>query len=100
MSAGENSADGGENDNPTVTLLVPKKASHSVVWKFFGFKEEDENQKDMTCKLCFATVAAPHGNTTNLYNHLKRHHKVQYDEAVKAKKTTGEIPPGQPPRHQ
>ena len=71
----ENPADGG-NDNPTVTLL-PKKGSHSVVWKFFGFKEDDEDQKHVTCKQCFAIVAAPQGNTTNLYSHRKRHHKAQ-----------------------
>lgn len=31
MFTEENHAYGGENDNPTVTLLVPKKGSHSVI---------------------------------------------------------------------
>ncbi len=28
----------------------------------------------------------------NLYNHLQHHHKIQYELAVKDKKTTSEIP--------
>lgn len=36
----------------------------------------------LICKACFALVAAPQGNTTNLYQHLNRHHKIQYDEAA------------------
>ncbi|XP_057208062.1 E3 SUMO-protein ligase ZBED1-like [Triplophysa rosa] len=33
-------------------------------------------------------VAAPQGNTTNLYNHLKRHHKIQYELAMRDKGAT------------
>lgn len=67
---------------PLSLNLFRKKGSHSVVWKYFGFKQEDEGQFGVICKVCFALVAAPQGNTTNLYQHLKRHHKVQYDEAA------------------
>ncbi|KAK0138123.1 Zinc finger BED domain-containing protein 1 [Merluccius polli] len=69
------------------TELVLKKGSHSVVWVYFGFKPDDEGQSRVICKACFSLVAAPQGNTTNLYQHLKRHHKVQYDEAMQGKKS-------------
>ena len=34
---------------------------------------------------CVRVVSAPHTNTTNLFNHLKNHHKPQYDECIMAK---------------
>ena len=74
------------------TELVPKKGSHSVVWKYFGFKQDDEGQANVNCKACSAIVAAPQSNTTNLYQHLKRHHKVQSDEAVQGKKSSESHP--------
>ncbi|KAL2085940.1 hypothetical protein ACEWY4_019260 [Coilia grayii] len=73
---------GGSGEPTEHTELVPKKGSHSVVWKYFGFKQDDDKQSEVHCKVCSALVGTKHGNTTNLYNHLKRHHKVQYDEAV------------------
>lgn len=82
MDIDENPGPCDENQPTTQSQLVPKKGSHSVVWKYFGFKQEDEGQSGVICKVCFAPVAAPQGNTTNLYQHLKRHHKVQYDEAA------------------
>ena len=85
MDGDENPSGSGESHPPTRTELVPKKGSHSVVWKYFGFKPDDDKQSEVHCKVCFALVAAPQGNTTNLYNHLKRHHQVQYDEAVQGK---------------
>lgn len=75
------------DETPPTTELVLKKGSHSVVWKYFGYKKDNEGQSNVICKACFAVVAAPQGNTTNLYQHLKRHHKVQYDEAVQGKKS-------------
>lgn len=62
------------------------------MWKYFGFKQDDEGQSNVICKACFAIVAAPQSNTTNLYQHLKRHHKVQYDEAVQGKKSSESRP--------
>ena len=37
------------------------------------------------CTECVRVVSAPHSNKTNLFNHLKNHHKPQYDECIKAK---------------
>ena len=84
----EDPATSGANQptSQTQTELIPKKGLHSVVWKYFGFKQNDESQSRVICKTCFAIVAAPQSNTTNLYQHLNRHPKVQYDEAVQGKK--------------
>lgn len=60
--------------------LVDKKGkTSSVVWDHFGYKEDDLNQEHIVCKLCFGPVSVPQGNTTNLFNHLKKYHKVVYD---------------------
>ncbi|KAI5085553.1 zinc finger BED domain-containing protein 1-like, partial [Silurus meridionalis] len=58
------------------------------VWKIFRFKPDDDAQRVVICKQCFGIVAAPQGNTTNLYNHLRRHHKIQYELAMKDKGAT------------
>ena len=85
----EDPATSGANQptSQTQTELIPKKGLLSVVWKYFGFKQKDESQSRVICKTCFAIVAAPQSNTTNLYQHLNRHHKVQNDEAVQGKKS-------------
>ncbi len=68
---------GGDGESEDVSILVQKKGAHSTVWNFFGFKSQDDAQRVVICKQCFGIVAAPQGNTTNLYNHLKRHHRIQ-----------------------
>ena len=50
--------------------LVSKKGASSV-WKFFGFKKTDNEQKTIVCKTCRGTVGATGGNTSNLSHHLK-----------------------------
>ncbi|KAM8723706.1 E3 SUMO-protein ligase ZBED1-like isoform 2-T2 [Acanthopagrus schlegelii] len=64
--------------------LVPREAAKSTVWSFFGFRASDIDQKDVICKECHRVVSAPKGNTTNLFNHLKTHHKQKYDELREA----------------
>ena len=88
MDIDENPGTSDENQPTTEfqTELVPKKGLHSVVWKYFGFKQDDEGQSDVICKACFALVAALQSNTTNLYQHLKCHHKLQFDETVRGKR--------------
>lgn len=67
--------------------LVPRsRSSSSFVWKYFGFRVSNINQKQIICKESSRVVSAPQGNTTNLFNHLKTHHKIKYDECIKAKK--------------
>ncbi len=60
--------------------LEPKRKASSVVWNYFGFTSDDVEQRVILCKLCRTTVSAPSSNTTNLYNHLKFNHRVQYEE--------------------
>ena len=67
--------------------IVGKKGkANFVVLKHFGFKESDSEQTKILCKICHATVSAPQGNTTNLFNHLKSSHRVIHDQAVKEEK--------------
>ena len=67
--------------------LVGKKGKeNSVVLKHFGFEESDLEQTKILCKICHATVSAPQGNTTNLFNHLKSTHRVIHEHAVKEQK--------------
>ncbi len=65
--------------------LVPRRGSSSVVWMCFGFRASDVEQKEIICKECHRVVSAPQGNTTNLFNHLKKHHKHKYDQCMKGK---------------
>lgn len=77
---------------PQPTVRLTKKGSHSEAWTFFGFGQDDESQNHVHCRQFFATVAEHQGNTTNLYNHLKHHLKLQYDVALKATKKSAENP--------
>ncbi|XP_026105103.1 uncharacterized protein LOC113076626 [Carassius auratus] len=51
MDIDENPGPFGENQPTTQSQLVPKKGSHSVVWKYFGFKQEDQGQSGVICKV-------------------------------------------------
>ncbi len=66
------------------TKLVAKKTSTSVIWRYFGFKITDTEQREVLCKICHIRVATSRGNTTNLYQHLK-HHREKYDECMTEK---------------
>ncbi len=59
------------------------------MWNFFGFKPDDDDvQGIIISKQCFCIVAALQGNTKILYNHLQRHHRIQYELTMKDKGTT------------
>ena len=67
--------------------LVEKKGKvNSVLWKHFSFEECDSEQTKILCKIRHATVSAPQGKTTNLFNHLKSTHSVIHNHAVKKQK--------------
>ena len=53
--------------------LVSPKGATSPVWTLFGFRAGDVDQKDVICKERHRVVSQ--SNTTNLFNHLKKHHK-------------------------
>lgn len=65
--------------------LAPKRNSSSIIWNWFGFKADDKDQRNVICKVCKESVKASDGNTTNLFNHLKRNHPKQYNESQVAK---------------
>lgn len=60
------------------------------VWKFFGFKKNEySNELDKSktiCKICYMEVRYC-GNTTNLRDHLTRHHPEQTQSALALRQT-------------
>ncbi|XP_077403110.1 E3 SUMO-protein ligase ZBED1-like isoform X1 [Vanacampus margaritifer] len=74
-----------EGENEETDELVPKRGAHSVVWRYFGFKKSDYNQKNILCTICFTKVAAGGGNTSNLLHHLSRRHVSEYEQCIKLK---------------
>lgn len=66
-------------------VLVAKQEAHSNVWNLFGFEAEDHQRGVIVYKRYLSIVAAPRGNITNIENHLKRRHKIDYEMAVKGK---------------
>ncbi|CAM4535279.1 unnamed protein product [Leuciscus chuanchicus] len=53
--------------------------------------------RQVLCKTCRTSVSTSRGNTTNLYQHLQKHHRQLYDECM-AKRPTDENISSQPPR--
>ncbi|XP_046724959.1 uncharacterized protein LOC124398726 isoform X1 [Silurus meridionalis] len=68
----------------TRELHPPVKRRHSPVWKYFGFMRNSEGDLKEDgfplCKMCHRRVAAKDGNTSNMLNHLRRHHQAEYEE--------------------
>ncbi|KAL4006660.1 nucleobindin [Sarotherodon galilaeus] len=71
--------------------LLPKRGGTSVIWLHFGFNSTDTEQKTPICKLCYKTIPAPHGNTTNLFYHLQKAHEKEYSriQKIRAKPSCG-----------
>lgn len=46
----------------------------------------DLDQVTTVYKICYAVIAAPQSNTTNLFNHLKSSYKIVFDQAIKEQK--------------
>lgn len=67
--------------------LVCKRNATSVIWRYFGYRLNDTEQKDVICKTCHIKVTTSRGNTTNLYQHLKQH-KDKYEECKQLKAQT------------
>ena len=59
--------------------LVTKPNATSKVWWFFGFVPNGigipANTDKATCKLCASPVSCKGGNTSNLFTHLRIHHR-------------------------
>ncbi len=70
--------------------LVSKPGTKSVVWQYFGLKKgsggEAIDDGSGICRSCRKTVAAKHGNTSNLLAHLRIHHGKLHAEVTAAMK--------------
>jgi len=70
--------------------LLGKTGTKSVAWNYFGLvKGADGRAVDdgtAICRLCRKCVLAKHGNTSNLFSHLKNDHSKVYKEAMDAMK--------------
>ncbi|KAM9444824.1 uncharacterized protein Hap1MRO34_023872 isoform 2-T2 [Clarias gariepinus] len=78
----------------TTELHPPVKRRNSPVWKYFGFIRDTEGDLKEDgfplCKMCHRRVAAKDGTTSNMLNHLRRHHPAEYEEVKLANET---LPP-------
>ncbi|XP_072552290.1 uncharacterized protein [Salminus brasiliensis] len=65
-------------------IHAPLKHRNSPVWKYFGFLKNSEGvvKEDgfALCRMCLRKVAAKDGTTSNMLNHLRRHHQAEYEE--------------------
>ena len=68
-------------------VLMPRKNSTSVVWRYFGFEKGDVDQKHTTCKVCMKTVATSQSNTSNLFHHLEHNHPAEFEAVQVAKQS-------------
>ena len=80
-----------QTETDTAETLILKRKSMSVVWNYLGFKKLDSAQRQVLCRACCAPVATSRGNTTNLFQHLKKYHKSMYD-SCKAKMPSTSAP--------
>lgn len=67
-------------------LYPPSARVRSEVWKYFGYKKDAEGMvvEDgfPICKKCGREIAAKHGNTSNMFTHLRRNHPIQFREIM------------------
>lgn len=74
----------GEDGLAAPVLFPPTHRVKSAVWEHFGYLKDAEGTVVCDgfpiCKICYLNVAAKGGNTTNMFKHLKDHHKAVYDE--------------------
>ena len=67
--------------------IITPSSHKAAVLKYFGFQKESGNsgklviENKVTCKLCVAKVARS-GGTTNLQNHLRSHHREEYNSVI------------------
>lgn len=73
-----------EMERAAVEVLVSqRKMNGLIIWWWFGFKESDDQQRNVFCRECQKPVATKGSSTTNLFHHLLQRHEVEYEEFVK-----------------
>merc|ERR1719509_690969 len=71
------------------STVIRKMKGSSLCWKFLFFKgsaAEGPHMSKVFCKLCTPSVCLVYnssGSTSNLVDHMKRHHKTEYEKAEK-----------------
>ena len=62
--------------------LVPKPRTKSAVWNYFRVESDSDGQPSnlskLVCTKCLTAVSAMHGNTSNLFTHLRRKHPLLF----------------------
>lgn len=54
----------------------------SIIWRWFAFKELDDQQQNIFCREFQKPVATNGLSTRNLFHHLQQRHKVEHEEFV------------------
>ena len=71
--------------------LIAKPKTKWAVWNFFRVESDSEGRPSNTnkpiCCKCNEPVAASYGNTSNLFNHLRRKHPLVYARIHDKKKS-------------
>ena len=80
--SGNESKESEEEVQEIESTLIVKPKTKSVVWNFFRVESDNDGRlsntnKPICCK-CLEPVAANHGNTSKLFNHLRRKHPLIY----------------------
>ncbi|KAK3541396.1 hypothetical protein QTP86_024592 [Hemibagrus guttatus] len=75
----------------TKEVVSKRSAVSSVVWKWFRFATSDVEQAKARCKISLKFVATKGSSTTNLFQHLKQNHIVEWEAFVvlRAKQDSG-----------
>lgn len=67
--------------------MIAKTRAKSQIWKYFGLPADENGLRldnDITiCKTCMKPIRGAGGTTSNMINHLRVHHPLQYSEMAK-----------------
>ncbi len=66
-----------------------KKKGKSIIWDYFELASSDEGKA--TCVLCGSQLKRKHGNTTNMWTHLKARHPGTHTEADHKRKQVKKV---------
>ena len=79
-ASGNESEESEEKVQEIESRLIIKLKTKSMIWNFFRIESDSDGRPSNTNKLifckCLESVAASHGNTSNLFNHLRRKHPL------------------------
>lgn len=85
-SAGRSSAQHLSLSTAQEEIVEKKGQKSSAAWRYFGYLKSDKQQSNVLCKMCRSHVPTKTGNTSNLFQHLKRHHPLEHAECCQVAK--------------